>query len=155
MVAPTIDTERNAGVEVRVGAEFDFFVVHVGAGGGGGLAYAQRASAWQVGGGGSIPLDKDTGANWLDLDIHYSGYLLHSVQDVNPDASPYAHGVRLGTTYRRLVAGHGDTHLLIGPGFFGEASFREGQTLGIFGLPLCLQLIAEPKINFSKVFNIR
>lgn len=148
-VAPTIDTASNVGVEARIGGEIDFLIVHGGGGGGGGWVSGQAASAWQVGGGVSVPLSKhDDLESLLDLDIHYSGYFLHAVQSVNPDESPYAHGVRFSGFFRHAIARPGrDNRLHLGVGLFGEAVFREAHTLGIFGLPIGLHLLAMPHLK--------
>ena len=148
-VAPTIDTASNVGVEARIGGEIDFLVVHAGGGGGGGWVSGQAASAWQIGGGASVPLSKPRDfESMLDLDIHYSGYFLHAVQSVNPDESPYAHGVRFSGFFRHVVAHPGrDNMLHLGVGLFGEAVFREARTLGIFGLPIGIHLLAMPHVK--------
>lgn len=96
-VAPTIDTERNVGVEARLSAELDVLVAHVGAGGGGGRVMREAAGAWHAVLGGSIPFANPPNdiLNWLDVELFYSGYKLAALAQRMPPESPYVHGVRL------------------------------------------------------------
>lgn len=141
-VAPTIDTERNPGVEVRLNAELDFNYVHLGAGGGGGRFAGTDAATWQVSLGGSAPLPNHP--HWLDLDLLYTGYYVPSLAQGAQPVSPYVRAIRGAVYYRHLLSEFGrfpPNIMMFGGGFFAEGAFREGGRTTVFGLPLMLQLL--------------
>lgn len=151
-VAPTVDTGRNVGVEARLSGEIDALVVHVGVGGGGGRVAGEAAGAWHAVLGGSIPFanSADDLVNWLDVELFYSGYKVAALAERPSPESPFVHGVRLQTAYRRRLINLRslDASLSMGVGVFGEAAFFESSRIGVFGLPLVFHMLVFPKVKF-------